>query len=169
MPNRDQGFTLIELLITLSILAIITSMAVPAMADLIARSRQQALLNQVQDTIQKARVKAVLQRQTIVLCGTSDTTSCISDWRNGWLTQTEKTEQILAVTQLPAAVTQLRWSGFGDQRIRFYDNGTSPWSNGRFYQCYKQRIAWQLILSRQGRLRQGTAADNASKASLCIP
>ncbi len=166
MTNRNQGFTLIELLITLSILTIVISIAVPAMADLIARNRQQVLLNQVQDAIQKARAKAVLHRQTIVLCGTRDTTSCISDWRNGWLTQSETTGQVLAVTQLPAA-DELRWSGFGDQRIRFYDNGTSPWSNGRFYQCYKQRIAWQLILSRQGRLRQGTAADNASKASLC--
>lgn len=166
MPNRDQGFTLIELLITLSMLTVIISMAVPAMADLIARSRQQALLTQIQNTIQKARAKAVLHRQTILICGTSDTTNCVSDWRNGWLTQTEKTGQVLAVTQLPTA-DELRWSGFGDQRIRFYENGTSPWSNGRFYQCYKQRVAWQLILSRQGRLRQGTAAENASKASLC--
>ncbi|WP_222910740.1 GspH/FimT family pseudopilin [Pseudomonas sp. DNDY-54] len=168
MPNRDQGFTLIELLITLSILTVVISMAVPAMADLIARSRQQALLTHIQNTIQKARAKAVLHRQTILICGTSDTTNCISDWRNGWLTQTETTGQVLDVTQLSTA-DELRWSGFGDQRIRFYENGTSPWSNGRFYQCYKQRVAWQLILSRQGRLRQGTAADNASKASLCTP
>ncbi len=168
MANRNQGFTLIELIVTSSILAIIFSIAVPAMADLIARSRQQALLNQVQDAIQKARAKAVLDRQMVVVCGTSDKTNCSSDWRNGWLTRAEPTGRILAVTQLPAA-GELRWIGFGDQRIRFYENGTSPWSNGRFYQCYKQRIAWQLILSRQGRLRQGTAADNASKVSLCTP
>ncbi|CAM5260906.1 Type II secretion system protein H OS=Stutzerimonas stutzeri OX=316 GN=CXK92_09595 PE=3 SV=1 [Stutzerimonas stutzeri] len=168
MINRDQGYTLIELLITLSILTIAISMAVPAMADLIARNRQQALLNQVQDAIQKARAKAVLHRQTIVLCGTVDTGSCSGSWANGWMTRTETSDKILDVTQL-ASAEELRWSGFGDQRIRFYDNGTSPHSNGRFYQCYKQRIAWQLILSRQGRLRQGTAADNASKASLCSP
>ncbi|MBF6615108.1 GspH/FimT family pseudopilin [Stutzerimonas stutzeri] len=166
MMNRNQGFTLIELLITLSILTIVISIAVPAMADLIARNRQQVLLTQVQDAIQKARAKAVLHRQTVVLCGTEDTTSCSGSWVNGWMTRTEATDTILDVTQL-AAADELRWSGFGDQRIRFYDNGTSPWSNGRFYQCYKQRVAWQLILSRQGRLRQGTAADNASKASLC--
>jgi len=166
MANRNQGFTLIELLITLSILTIAISIAVPAMADFIARNRQQVLLNQVQDAIQKARIKAVLHRQTIVLCGTADTASCSGSWANGWMTRTETPDKVLDVTQL-ASANELRWSGFGDQRIRFYENGTSPWSNGRFYQCYKQRIAWQLILSRQGRLRQGTAADNASKASLC--
>ncbi len=166
MMNRNQGFTLIELLISLSILTIAISMAVPAMADLIARNRQQILLTQVQNAIQKARTKAVLYRQTIVLCGTEDTISCSGNWANGWMTRTEATEKILDITQL-AAADELRWSGFGDQRILFYDNGTTPWSNGRFYQCYKQRIAWQLILSRQGRLRQGTATDNTNKASLC--
>lgn len=166
MPDKDQGFTLVELLITLSMLTILIAIAVPAMADLIARNRQQALLTQIQDTIQKARTKAVLHRQTVVICGSRDTIKCVSDWRNGWLTQTETTGQVLTVTQLPAP-DELRWSGFGDQRIRFYENGTSHSSNGRFYQCYRQRVAWQLILNRQGRLRQGTAADNASKAYLC--
>ncbi len=166
MMSRNQGFTLIELMITLSILTIAISLAVPAMADLVARNQQQALRMQVQDTLQKARARAVLQRQTVVLCGSEDTLSCSGNWANGWITQEEASQQTLHVIQL-ATADKLRWSGFGDQRIRFYDNGTSPWSNGRFYQCYKQRIAWQLILSRQGRLRQGTAADNASKASLC--
>ena len=119
MMIRNQGFTLIELMVALSILTIAISIAAPAMAELIARNQQRALLTQVQDAVQKARAKAVLHRQTIVLCGTRDTTSCISDWRNGWLTQAETTGQVLAVTQLPAA-DELRWSGFGDQRIRFY-------------------------------------------------
>ena len=168
MANRNQGFTLIDLVITVSILAVIFSIATSATTDLIERSRQQALLSQLQGTIQNARTKAVLWRQTVVLCGTRDTGTCSSDWRNGWLTKLETTGQKLALTQLTGA-KELRWIGFGNQQIRFYENGTSPWSNGRFYQCYKQRIAWQLILSRQGRLRQGTAEENESKAALCTP
>lgn len=166
MPNKDQGFTLVELLITISLIAVISSMAMPALADLIAYNRQQALLTKVQDAIQKARSKAVLHRQTVVLCGSSDATSCSSDWSKGWLTLVETTQEVLDVTQLPTT-DELRWSGFGNRRIRFYANGTSPLSNGRFYQCYKQRIAWQLILSRQGRLRQGSKAEDTSKISLC--
>ena len=166
MPNTKQGFTLIELMITLAILAIVITMAVPAMGKLIATNRQQALLAQVYDAIQRARSTAVLHRQTIVLCGTTDATTCSSDWAAGWLTRTEATGEILNITLLPAA-DELRWNGFGDKRIRFHGNGTSPLSTGRFYQCHDQRIAWQLILSRQGRLRLGTAADDASKASLC--
>lgn len=165
MTDQDQGFTLVELLITVSLIAIISSIAVPALGNLIAYNRQQALLTQVQDAVQKARTKAVMHRQTIVLCGTNDGATCTRDWGSGWLTLAEGTEEILDVTQL-APANELRWSGFGNQRVRFIENGTSR-NNGRFYQCYKHRIAWQLILSRQGRLKLGTAADNASKASLC--
>lgn len=165
MPNKDRGFTLVELLISVSLIIIVCSIAVPALADLVAYSRQQALLTQVQDAVQKARTQAVLHRQTIVLCGTTDASTCSRDWRGGWLTVAADTKKILNATLLTPA-DELRWSGFGDQRVRLIENGTSP-NNGRFYQCYKQRIAWQLILSRQGRLKVGNAVDNASKASLC--
>src|SRR5690606_4957613 len=165
MPNKDQGFTLVELLITISLIAIISSMAMPALADLIAYNRQQALLTQVQDAIQKARSKAVLHRQTVVLCGSSDATSCSSDWSKGSLTLLEENQEVLDVTQLPTT-DELCWSGFCNRRIHIYDNGTSPLSKGRYNQCHNQVVAWQLILSRQGRLKQGTSADNASRASL---
>jgi len=168
MANRNQGFTFIDVVITVSILAVISAIAMSAINDFIERSRQQALLSQLQDTIQNARAKAVLRRQTVVLCGTRNMDTCSNDWRNGWLTKLETTGKKLALTQLTGA-KELHWIGFGNQQIRFYENGTSPWSNGRFYQCYKRRIAWQLILSRQGRLRQGTAEENESKAALCTP
>jgi len=164
MTYQDQGFTLVELLITVSLLAIITSIAVPALSDLIAYNRQQALLTQVQNAVQNARSNAVMHRQTVMLCGTDDGATCTRDWSHGWLTMVEDSKEVMTVTQL--AADELRWSGFGDQRVRFNANGTSR-NNGRFYQCYKQRIAWQLILSRQGRLKLGNAAENANKASLC--
>ncbi|MTZ14242.1 prepilin-type N-terminal cleavage/methylation domain-containing protein [Pseudomonas sp. JL972] len=167
MLDKDQGFTVVELLTTLALLAIIASIALPALADLIAYNRQQALLTQVQEAVQNARTKAVLHRQTIVLCGTQDATNCSNNWSDGWLTRSETSQEVLHVTELSGA-DELHWSSFGGQRIRFFENGTSPTSNGRFFQCYKQRIAWQLILSRQGRLKRSTPAEDAHDAARCI-
>ncbi|ESQ98510.1 hypothetical protein F753_15770 [Stutzerimonas chloritidismutans AW-1] len=164
MANRNQGFTLIELISTLAIVAIVLSIAVPAFSELIERNRQEALMHQVQNVLHNARARAVMQRRTIEICGSDDGQTCSASWADGWLVRTSN-GQILQLTQLPTP-DALRWQGFG-QSISFHDNGTSPTGNGRFYQCHKSRIAWQLILSRQGRLRQGTPTENVSKASLC--
>jgi type IV fimbrial biogenesis protein FimT len=165
MPDRDQGFTLIELLITLALLAIVANIAVPAFESLIVRNRQQALMEQVQDVLHNARAEAVLKRRTLEICGSSDGQTCSADWSDGWLVRAAD-NQLLQLTQLTSH-DELRWHGF-QESIRFRDNGTSPTGNGRFYQCHKQIVTWQLVLSRQGRLRQGTSAENSS-ASLCNP
>lgn len=166
MPNKDQGFTLVELLITLALLAIVANIAVPAFDGLITRNRQQALMEQVTSVLNSARAEAILQRRMIEVCGSSDGKTCSASWSSGWLVRTSD-HRILQLTQLPSH-DALRWSGF-QQGIRFHNNGSSPISNGRFYQCHKQKVAWQLVLNRQGRLRQATAAENTDKASLCSP
>lgn len=166
MLNRDQGFTLIELMITLALLAIVANIAVPALDGLLTRNRQQALMEQVESIINHARTEAILQRRTIEVCGSIDGKACSASWSNGWLVRASD-GRVMQLTQLPSH-DALRWSGF-QQSIRFHNNGSSPISNGRFYQCHKQKVAWQLVLNRQGRLRQGTAAENTDKASLCSP
>ncbi len=166
MMNRDQGFTLIELMITLALLAIVANIAVPALDDLITRNRQQALMEQVASVLNNARAEAILQRRTIEVCGSNDGKTCSANWANGWLVRTSD-DRVLQLTQLPSH-DALRWKGF-QHSIRFRGNGSTPTGNGRFYQCHKQEVAWQLVLNRQGRLKQSTAADNASSASLCNP
>ena len=166
MPNKAQGFTLVELMVTLALLAVIANIAVPALESLITRNRQQALMEQVASALNNARAQAILQRSIIEVCGSQDGKKCSADWSSGWLIRTSS-GQILQHIQLPSH-DALRWSGF-QKSIRFHNNGSSPISNGRFYQCHKQKVAWQLILNRQGRLRQGTAVENADKASLCSP
>jgi len=165
MPDKDQGFTVIELLITLALLAIVANTAVPALENFIVRNRQQALMEQVQVVLHNARAEAVLQRRTLEICGSNDGQTCSANWSDGWLVRSAD-NQLLQVTQL-SSNDGLRWQGF-QESIRFRDNGTSPTGNGRFYQCHKQTVTWQLILSRQGRLRRGTLAEN-SNANLCAP
>lgn len=165
LRNRSVGFTLVELMVVLLLLAILGNLAMPALAELIARNRQQALLRQILGDLQHARSQAILQRRTIEVCASGDTKSCSTNWAVGWIVRSQGENRILQITQLPSHDT-LRWSGF-TQSIRFHSNGTSPTGNGRFYQCHNRQVAWQLILNRQGRVRIGTSAENLDKASLC--
>lgn len=156
MPNRGQGFTLVELLITVSVLGIVVSMAVPAVETLITRSRQNALLEELWTAVQGARAAAVMRKEPVEICASKDATSCASDWTGGWLVHSPGAQKILNVTLL-APGNDVRWKGMG-QSIRFRSNGTTL-NNGSFYQCHDSKVAWQLKLSRQGRLRKVPAVD----------
>lgn len=164
MPNRGQGFTLIELMVTLLVLSVVATIAIPAFGNMIERSRQEALKDEIENILHNARAQAVLQRRTIEICGSEDGATCSANWADGWLVRTTR-GQVLQLTQLPHH-DELNWVGFSDS-IRFLDNGASPSSNGRFYQCSGEQIAWQVVVSRQGRIRQSSEAENISKANLC--
>ncbi|EMD99299.1 MULTISPECIES: GspH/FimT family pseudopilin [Stutzerimonas] len=164
MANRNQGFTLIDLMVTLSVLSVVAAIAIPAFGNMIERSRQEALKDEVESTLHNARTQAVLRRRTIEICGSGDGATCSTNWADGWLVRTT-TGQTLQLTQLPHQA-ELSWIGFSES-IRFRDNGAAPASNGRFYQCHGKQVAWQVVVSRQGRIRQASEAENTAQASLC--
>lgn len=164
MANRSQGFTLIDFVVTLSILSIVAAIAIPALGNMIKKSRQEALKDEVESTLHNARTQAVLRRHTIEICGSGDGETCSANWADGWLVRTTA-GQILQLTQLPHH-SELSWTGFNES-IRFRDNGASPASNGRFYQCHGGQVAWQVVVSRQGRIRQASETENAAQADLC--
>ena len=80
MANRNQGFTLIELIITLSILGIVVAIAIPVVDETIARSRREALKDEVERILHNARAQAIIQRRTVEVCGTGDGKNCSANW-----------------------------------------------------------------------------------------
>lgn len=164
--QAQRAFTLIEMFIVLTLLSILGHIAVPALQDFLERNRQQALHDQVTRAIANARLYAVTQRVQVELCGSSDGLTCDDNWAQGWLLRPFKHSEPISVTQLNGDRPRLQWSGF-QQRIRFHSSGISPTGNGRFYSCYKQRITWQLVLNRQGRLRTASPAENTAQTARC--
>ncbi|MCY1292946.1 Type II transport protein GspH [compost metagenome] len=165
MPHRLRGYSLLELIITLSLIFILAMAAVPAFQGLSQRHRNQALLHQLHTSLQSARADAVIRRRPLELCANNTQKGCGSDWASGWLIISPTEHQVLSINQPPHNLP-LRWSGFG-QRIRFLSDGSSPASNGRFYLCHKGELAWQLILSRQGRARVATEQENLDDVTRC--
>ncbi len=167
MRKSNQGaFSLSELLLTLALIAIGTSIAIPALGVVVEKSQQASLRDNLHASLQQARALAILHRRKIEVCASSDGKRCQTNWSNGWIIRQSSGQQELLQRFQPPQKTSLQWAGF-DKRVHFHPNGTSPTGNGRFYQCYRGTVAWQLIINRQGRVRPGTQKENKSLASKC--
>ncbi|NEX17169.1 MAG: hypothetical protein C1943_11185 [Halochromatium sp.] len=146
-PNAMFGITLIELVITLSIAAILMTIAVPSFQGLTRANRIAALTNELSSALQLARSEAITRGQTVTLCESDDildaTPSCNpasgDNWNLGWLVFVDNDndgvldagEELLRVGQpsIEAATILSSGSNFADY-IKFSSDGQSRGSSG---------------------------------------
>ena len=140
--KRSSGYTLYELLVTVAIAATVLSLGVPALAGVVARSRQIAEINALHHAIHLARIESVTRRQYVSLCPSSDGKRCSAgrNWSRGWLMfvnsdrdsppQVDSDEVVLSVHAVdPAIRLTANRSGFTLRGTRFRA------TNGTFVAC----------------------------------
>lgn len=71
------GFTLLELLVTISVLAILLSVAVPSMQSMISRNRLKAATHAIAEDLQWTRSETIKQNRTLQM------TLALDDWCYG--------------------------------------------------------------------------------------
>ena len=87
----QEGVTLIELLVTLSVIAIIVAVGVPALRDFFAMNRMSAAVNDLVTSLHLARSEAIKRDAPTVLCPSADWDSadpiCTADGSlaDGWI------------------------------------------------------------------------------------
>jgi len=91
MRIRVGGFTLIELMITVLIVAILLSIAVPSFHDTIARSRVASGASALSTAFTTAKSEAVKRGRSVTVCKSANITAtpptCVTsgDWSQGWI------------------------------------------------------------------------------------
>ena len=90
---QQMGLTLIELLVTLSIIAILATVAAPSLQNMIEHNQLQTLTNNMVSNLYYARSEAAKRGFTISLCASDNTqTVCDADatsFANGWIIFTD--------------------------------------------------------------------------------
>lgn len=175
--KRVTGVTLIELAIVISIIAVLTTMAMPALGSLkqsvVSRSARSAL----SVSINQARITAAMQSRQVVVCPSSNQADCEHNlrWQHGWISfndnnkngEHDADEDIVGITQgQPSGVAIVSTSG--RHRIRYQADGTSDGSNLTLTVCDRRGVksASTLVVSNSGRLRSGTPTP-AQAATAC--
>jgi type IV fimbrial biogenesis protein FimT len=85
--NKMQGFTLVELMITIVVLGILTTIAVPGFQNFVLNSRMSSTANDLVSTLNFARSEAVKQAGNITVCASTNGSTCSgsASWAGGWV------------------------------------------------------------------------------------
>lgn len=92
--KKMSGMTLIEMMITISILGILSAIAIPNMMDWVRDARLASQSDLLVTGLSSARLEAVKRRSDVVFCPANDAntaTACsgtAADWSKGWLIMT---------------------------------------------------------------------------------
>ena len=84
-PAGASGFTLVELMVTVAVVALIASFALPAYGTWVERERAGAFLSRLSAALGNARADALKFAAPVVLCASADGATCAGGWEAGWL------------------------------------------------------------------------------------
>ena len=172
----SAGITLVELLVTVTVLAILATTAVPWLGDLWLDARRAAAVNELVHGFHYARQEAHRSLRDVVICRSTDGQNCAAagPWQSGWIIflNRDGDEPPVRETGEPLLkVTQLR------ENLRISSNRRAwilrPFplraTNGTFVICDRRgaRAARAVIVSFTGRPR--LALRTAANRPLTCP
>ncbi len=84
--HHQRGFTLLEMMIALSIVAILTVIAIPMFRDSALRNTLTVQSNDLVAGALTARSEAIKRRAAVSLCASTDNLTCTNTrWERGWI------------------------------------------------------------------------------------
>lgn len=116
------GFTLVELIVTLTVLGILTGIAVPRFTDFLRNGRRAAAINELVGSLSLARSEAVRRGAQVVVCKTIDGSVCVSGagdtWQAGWLVFVNADADSPPVVDAGEIVLKVRTDQAADYQLR---------------------------------------------------
>lgn len=153
MRNRSHnaGFTILEVLATVTVGAILLTVAVPSYQGFIKKNRMSVTTNTLVSDLNMARSEAIKLGKTVILCNSADPTaaspSCngtSQDWSTGWIVfvsedadniYTAGTDRLIRVASGGSHGITIKANSEAAAYITYYSTGNiSPPTAGAFVQ-----------------------------------
>lgn len=179
--SEQSGFSLLEILITLVITAFLALSVVPSMQSFLQLSRIKAQLNKTSSLIHFAKIYAINNQSTVLICPTTDLNACSSNWSDTVIAFVDNNQN----EEYDQNDTLLKYLLFEHKRIvvngpkrpiSLHENGITS-STASLIFCTIPEIPHYtrgLTLSLQGRLRvsqdsneDGVYENNSGKPLSC--
>ncbi|HXG28157.1 MAG TPA: GspH/FimT family pseudopilin [Nevskiales bacterium] len=108
-----RGFSVVELMVTVALLAVMATLAAPALQALLQNNRAAAIANDLVSAIRLARSEAVTRAQQVTLCPTVDGVACAdsTNWATGWLIRNSAGATVKAYPAITQATTGATLTG----------------------------------------------------------
>ncbi len=171
MPSRINGFSLVEATAALAIVAVTTTLALPAMSQALERQRVSTTLHLLSTDMAMARGTAIMRRSQVVVCPRATPVTCAEDgdWSAGWLVFLDddkdripdSIEDLLRSTDPtthPGAVRLASTRPF----LRFQEDGRSAHSNLSVHLCARGTLTGTVVVNRLGRVRSERPAPGTA-------
>jgi type IV fimbrial biogenesis protein FimT len=169
--KSSTGFTLHESLCVITITAILSTTAVPALQSLISSSRSKQLYYKIFTLIQYVRTKSILLYEDVILCPSTNDKDCVNDWQLPLILFIDQNknkirdnnEIIDRKVHLLKKGERFIWRASGTSRyLRFHTNGLTTSQNGSFIICpssNKPSDIYKIVLYYSGRARTATPQE----------
>ena len=162
MNRKEAGFSLVELAVTLSVLATILAIALPAFGAMLQGARASSTYHLLTTSLAGARLRAIKDNAPVTVCPSTDGRTCRGDeiWNDGWILyrdpdREDQPASAEAVIQRFDGVDnglQLR-STAGRTRVRFQPTGWSFGHNLSIRLCRGEDFLGSVIVNNAGRPR----------------
>lgn len=112
-PAPARGLTLVELLVTVSLLAVLLSLAAPSMSNALRAWQRDVATRAFVAHLQLARSAAITSSRRVVICASADGLACAgtSDWMQGWMVFVDENADLVPDTGRPVLAVQQALTG----------------------------------------------------------
>ncbi|WP_448761668.1 GspH/FimT family pseudopilin [Acinetobacter tandoii] len=162
--NKHMGYTLTELAITILVLSILVTLALPYYHEMKANQERRTIFRQLIANIQLAKQHAAIHHTNVVMCSSENMQSCKEEmWEQGFILfldsnqnrQLDLNEILVSQERTDLSYGTLNWRGtLHFPSLNFMaEHGLPIGSNGSFYYCSSTVKHMKIILNKMGNSR----------------